>query len=85
MHQLCGEWQAAYSRECAGKLQIPQTLRNQLFVPGYAGKYFPAFYFCTGTVLLAPSFRTSAHGTCCMLEFPLKLSSGQAGQTANLP
>ena len=63
MHQLCGEWKAPYSRKCAGKFQIPQTLRNQLFVPGYAGKYFPAFYFCIGAILLAAPFWTPSDGS----------------------
>ena len=63
MHQLRGERQAPYRRECAGELQISQTLRYQLPFPGYAGKYFPALYLRAGAILLAAPFRTSAHGT----------------------
>ena len=63
MHQLCGERKASYCGECAGEFQIPQTLWNQLFVSGYAGKYFPALYFCIGTIILAAPFRTSPYGT----------------------
>ena len=46
-----------------------RRLRNKLSVPGYDSKYFPTFYFCTGTVLLVPSFRPSAHGTCSIWNF----------------
>ena len=38
--------------ECTEKLQTAQKVRHQLFVSGYAGKYFPALYFCVGTRLL---------------------------------
>ena len=62
MYQLCGAWASPYSRECTEKLQTAQKVRHQLFVSGYAGKYFPALYLRAGAILLAAPFRTSAHG-----------------------
>ena len=66
VHQLRGAWTAPYSRERFGKLQIPQTLRNKLSVPGHAGKYFPAFHFRSGAVLLAAFVGTTFDDSDCV-------------------
>ena len=62
MYQLSGERTASYGRERNEKLPPAQTMWNQLSVSGYVGKYFPAFYFCTGSILLDASVWTPSHG-----------------------
>ena len=69
MYQLSGAWASPHSRECTEKLQNAQKVRHQLFVSGYAGKYFPALYFCVGTRLLDAPVWTSSDGAYCCRRF----------------
>ena len=62
MHQLRGERQAPYRRECAGELQISQTLRYQLFFLVMLVSIFLHFIF-----VLVPSYWLRLFGRLLMV------------------